>query len=591
MPLQQYDEFRIQIAPDMAAPAQFTLQLLETPLNQMAGPVGAPTAQFLPADLASLRNPATFNGGNLMELQRIGGAVYRAVTNPTIEAALGAAIAFSAAQQKRLRIVFSTIAVDAPQQQAIRVSELPIEVIYTAASGFYAPLLGTPVSRSLQAKPDRPTVDLTPPLRILLVAASPTGLPPADIAREAETIKAGLKDLIDSRMVVLDVCTPPTRTELNNRLRSALYHVVHFAGHGGVGRIGGDPTARAFICMEDANRDLDPLDAFTLDTMLRNCPTVKLVVVTGCSTAALPQPIAGAPFGATAFDGIAQRLVSPGSPSNVSAVVAMQFDLDNAAALAFSKSFYKTVLKPGSTIDEAVTEARAELVAALTMGSPSWANPVLYWRCQDGRPFNVLPFTSIALSPEDEKKIAIINVQIATYRSSLQDLRSQPPAVQNAAKDFRDSIVNKINEFLAQISEILGNAIRIKGGAAAVGQTLDFAVTARLRAPAKLNTVKLKIGYEDTAFEFLSTAKGANATTEPFARNAAGVLELLIDNVTGGATVGPSEIEIAIVRMRVKDGSQSTRMVTIVRLEIDAEPDVIYSKVDGYAFLQDGGAQ
>ena len=87
--------------------------------------------------------------------------------------------------------------------------------------------------------------------------------------------------------------------------------------------------------------------------------------------------------------------------------------------------------------------------------------------------------------------------------------------MQNAAKDFRDSIVTKINEFLAQISEILGNTIRIKGGAAAVGQTLDFAVTARLRASAKLNPVKLKIGYEDTDSEFLSTAKGANATTEP----------------------------------------------------------------------------
>ena len=138
----QYDEFRVQIAPDIAVPAQFTLQLLETPLNAMAGPLGAPTAQFLPADLATLRNPATFSGGNLLELQRIGGAVYRAVTNPTIEAALNAAIAFSTAQQRRLRIVFSTIAVDTPQQQTIRVSELPIEAIYTTASGFYAPLLG-----------------------------------------------------------------------------------------------------------------------------------------------------------------------------------------------------------------------------------------------------------------------------------------------------------------------------------------------------------------------------------------------------------------------------------------------------------------
>jgi hypothetical protein len=265
----------------------------------------------------------------------------------------------------------------------------------------------------------------------------------------------------------------------------------------------------------------------------------------------------------------------------------MQFDLDSAAALAFSKSFYKAVLRPGSNIDEAVTEARSDLVAALSMGSPSWANPVLYWRCQNGRVFNVLPFATTSLSPVDEKKLAMINVQIATYRSSLQDLRSQPAAVQNAAKGFRDSIVNKINDFLGQISDILGNAIRIKGGAATVGQTLDFAVTARLRAPAKLDTVKLKISYEEAAFEFVATAKGANATTEPFARNAAGILELLIDNVTGGASVGPGEFEIGVVRMRVKDGSQSTRIVTIIGIDIDATPDVFYSSVDGYVFVQD----
>jgi hypothetical protein len=59
------------------------------------------------------------------------------------------------------------------------------------------------------------------------------------------------------------------------------------------------------------------------------------------------------------------------------------------------------------------------------------------------------------------------------------------------------------------------------------------------------------------AFEFLSTAKGADATTEPFARNAAGILELLIDNIIGAGTVGPGEIEITVVRMRVNDGSQS----------------------------------
>ncbi|MFX7090586.1 CHAT domain-containing protein, partial [Acinetobacter baumannii] len=87
-------------------------------------------------------------------------------------------------------------------------------------------------------------------------------------------------------------------------------------------------------------------------------PSANLVVITGCSTAALPPPIAGAPYGTTAFDGIAQRLVSPGSLSFVSAVVAMQFDLESAAAVSFSGKFYGTLLNPGTTIDEAVTAAR-----------------------------------------------------------------------------------------------------------------------------------------------------------------------------------------------------------------------------------------
>ena len=56
--------------------------------------------------------------------------------------------------------------------------------------------------------------------------------------------------------------------------------------------------------------------------------------------------------------------------------------------------------------------------------------------------------------------------------------------------------------------------------------------------------------------------------------------------MTSGATVGPSEIEIAIVRIGVKDGSQGARMVTIVGLEIDAEPDVIYSKIEATPFCR-----
>lgn len=579
-----YDEFRVQITPNING--QLALQILETPIPASAGPKGQPEAPFSAADLAAIRNRTNFgNGGNLGEMQRIGEAVYKSVTNADVKAALDAALALSAANQRNLRIVFSTISIDGPQQ-SVRLSEIPLETIFTPAAGFYASAMQTPVSRMLVAKPDRPTVPLAPPLRILLVAASPLGWPPADIKKEADTIKEALSELVANRMVALDQCDPPTRGELNRRLRSGGYHVVHFAGHGAVGQIGGDPTPRAFLCLQAEDGGLDPLDAFTFDSMLKNCPSATLIVITGCSTAALPAQIAGAPYGATAFDGIAQRLVSPGSLSYVSAVVAMQFDLESKAALIFSGTFYGTLLtKPESTIDEAVTEARSQIAYATSIGSPGWANPVLYWRCKDGRPFDVRTYQDEALPPEDERKIMALKIQVEAYRANFQDFMMQPPSVQATASEFGRLLVEKIDGYLAQISEIMGNAIRLKGGRPNDQDEITFVLAARLRAPARLDKVRAKISFEEDAFDFMSATKGANATNGPLSGSEHGVLQILIEDVSGGNLLPAGEYEIASIRMRVKNKTQSTRVLTIFELQVEADPERFYSSVDGYAFL------
>ena len=87
----QYDEFRIQVSPDVLAPAQLALQILEWPAQLAVGPAGMPDAVFSRADLALLHDNARWpNGGNLGELQRIGLAAYRAVTNVNVTGALGA---------------------------------------------------------------------------------------------------------------------------------------------------------------------------------------------------------------------------------------------------------------------------------------------------------------------------------------------------------------------------------------------------------------------------------------------------------------------------------------------------------------------
>ncbi|WP_448030348.1 hypothetical protein [Bradyrhizobium liaoningense] len=254
-----YDEFRVQITPDITG--HLALQILETPIAGTAGPKGSPDATFSKTDLDAIRSKVTFGvGGNLGELQRIGEAVYKSVTNADVKAALNAAIALSATNQRNLRIVFSTISLETPQL-GVRVSEIPLETIFSPAGGFYAYALQTPASRTLVAKPDRPTIPLAPPLKLLLVAASPAGWPPANINTEANTIKEALRELDTNRMVVIDQCIPPTRGELNRRLRSGAYHAVHFVGHGGVGQIGGDPTPRAFLCLQAEDGGLDPLDA------------------------------------------------------------------------------------------------------------------------------------------------------------------------------------------------------------------------------------------------------------------------------------------------------------------------------------------
>jgi CHAT domain len=267
----------------------WALEILKCPIPQLSGPQGAPDAPFAATDLAILRNLDNFRGGNLARLKAIGSAAFSAVTNNAVRAALQASIAHAAQQQHGLRIVFSLVPTE-QEAGPVRLSEIPIEALYEPRSNFLAPQINTPVSRSLQAQPDRDPIALTPPLRVLVIAAGPTGLPPADIAQERAAITDALANLVANRIVELDFCDPPTRVELARRFTTK-YHVVHFVGHGGVGRTGSDPSPRAFVFLQDANKKPDPLDGESLDLLLRNNPSVRLVVITGCSTARLPPAV------------------------------------------------------------------------------------------------------------------------------------------------------------------------------------------------------------------------------------------------------------------------------------------------------------
>jgi hypothetical protein len=82
------------------------------------------------------------------------------------------------------------------------------------------------------------------------------------------------------------------------------------------------------------------------------------------------------------FAGTAQELVRQGIP----AVVAMQFEISDEAAITFSLEFYRA-LADGCPVDAALTEARK---AIYTQGNRlEWATPVLYMRTLQGPIFDV----------------------------------------------------------------------------------------------------------------------------------------------------------------------------------------------------------
>jgi hypothetical protein len=87
---------------------------------------------------------------------------------------------------------------------------------------------------------------------------------------------------------------------------------------------------------------------------------------------------AAAAGGAT-YSSTAEHLVS----DSFAAVIAMQFEISDQAAITFSTDLYRE-LANGKQIHEAVTIARLKLKQD---GSPEWITPVLYMRTRNGTLF------------------------------------------------------------------------------------------------------------------------------------------------------------------------------------------------------------
>jgi hypothetical protein len=209
---------------------------------------------------------------------------------------------------------------------------------------------------------DRPP--LQRPLAILVVAGDDPVASDLALAREYREMGSAWSG---TGTVRIDLLRGATLEMLRHALLARDYHVLHIMGHGGF-----DPRAgRGSVALRDEQGQRVWVGGVELAEQLRDRTSLRLVFVNACWTARASS--------AASHAGVATALLGAGVP----AVLAMQFAVSDAAALAFSRSFYGR-LAQGDTIDAAVTEGRMA-IRRLRSAVAEWGTPALFERLPGGR--------------------------------------------------------------------------------------------------------------------------------------------------------------------------------------------------------------
>jgi CHAT domain-containing protein len=162
-----------------------------------------------------------------------------------------------------------------------------------------------------------------------------------------------------------------TGQDLQRAIRRGPWHVFHFIGHGGFDRT----TEEGFIAVANMDGEMYRLKATDLGRLLGDHPPLRLVLLSACEGARTGDRD---PFSSTAA-----TLLRRGIP----AVVAMQYEITDDAAIEFARAFYEA-LADGVPIDAAVGEAR-KAISRMASSTLEWGTPVLYMHSPDGVLFNI----------------------------------------------------------------------------------------------------------------------------------------------------------------------------------------------------------
>jgi hypothetical protein len=340
----------------------YTARVLISPAGQAVGAFQSPFAAEDLQNFASVVVPAAQPQPRIVvqaTMKEIGGLLFDALFQDELLVCLERSLDAVRNRNATLRIKLRLV--EAPE-----LLDLPWEYLYHRRRNLF---LSQSTTSSLVHFLDLPepvaSLTVALPLRMLVVIASPTDLPPLDVAREWTNLQSAVHDLVQRGLLTVDRLPAATLPALQQTLRRQDYHIFHFIGHGEFD----DAAGQGYIVFTDAGGRATAVPGEILAPLLHNERTLRLALLNACEGART--------LGANPFAGIAHLLVQQGVP----AVIAMRNAISDEAAIAFSHEFY-AALADGYSVDAAVTEGRVAI--ATQVGNGEWGAPQLIMHARDG---------------------------------------------------------------------------------------------------------------------------------------------------------------------------------------------------------------
>jgi tetratricopeptide (TPR) repeat protein len=346
----------------------FRAKVIDSPSGQAVAEFKAPFVDMEVENfvlrMGRKRGIRRMDSPEMQSAKEFGSRLFNAVFNGDVRGCLRSSL--DEARQKELGLRIRLRLADAPE-----LSDLPWEYLYNSQLNRFLALSNeTPLIRYLDlAEAIRP-LSVDPPIRVLAMISSPSDFGKLNVDLEKTKLQNALGMLCHKGLVELDVLEEATLGMLQQRLRENEYHIFHFIGHGGFDQ----RTEEGRLMFLEDDKTGRPVTAQFLGALLHDERTLRLAVLNACEGARTSR--------CDPFSGTAQSLVQQGIP----AVIAMQFDVSDDAAIAFTQEFYKAIAI-GYPVDAALAEGRKAIYAQVN--EVEWGTPVLYMRAPDGNIFDV----------------------------------------------------------------------------------------------------------------------------------------------------------------------------------------------------------